>query len=153
MDADLSHDPADLPRLIAAVEDGADLAVGSRYVPGGTIPEWSLPRRVLSREGNRYASAVLRLPIIDATSGFRAYKGDVLAAIDLDSVRADGYGFQIEMVHRVAEIGGSFAEVPIVFTERTEGQSKMSAHIVIEALALVTWWGVRDRLRRRRPST
>jgi dolichol-phosphate mannosyltransferase len=146
MDADLSHDPADLPRLIGAVEDGADLAIGSRYVPGGSITAWSRLRRVLSRQGNRYAAALLRLPVTDATSGFRAYRGTVLAAIDLDRVRADGYGFQIEMAHRVTAIGCTIVELPIVFTERTEGRSKMSTRIVVEALALVTWWGVRDRV-------
>jgi glycosyltransferase involved in cell wall biosynthesis len=151
MDADLSHDPADLPRLIGAVEDGADLALGSRYVPGGSIPAWSLVRRLLSQQGNRYAAAILRLPVSDATSGFRAYRATAVAAVDLERVRADGYGFQIEMVHRVAGLGGKLVELPISFTERTEGQSKMSTRIVFEALVLVTWWGVRDRLDRRHP--
>ncbi len=148
MDADLSHDPADLPRLIGAVEDGADLAVGSRYVAGGTIPAWSLPRRVLSRQGNRYAAALLRLPATDSTSGFRAYRATVVKAVDLDRVRADGYGFQIEMVRRVVAAGGIVVELPIAFTERTQGHSKMSTRIVVEALGLVTWWGLRDRLGR-----
>jgi dolichol-phosphate mannosyltransferase len=150
MDADLSHDPADLPRLIAAVEDGADLALGSRYVPGGSIPAWSTRRRFLSRQGNRYAAVLLRLPATDATSGYRAYRATAVTAVDLDRVRADGYGFQIEMVHRVARLGGTVVELPISFTERTQGQSKMSTRIVVEALILVTWWGVRDRLDRRR---
>ena len=149
MDADLSHDPADLPRLLAAVEDGADLAIGSRYVPGGSIPAWSWFRRVLSRQGNRYAAAVLRLPIIDATSGFRAYRASTLAAVGLEGVRADGYGFQIEMVYRVVGGGGQVVELPISFTERTLGRSKMSSRIVVEALLLVTWWGLRDRVRPR----
>jgi glycosyltransferase involved in cell wall biosynthesis len=148
MDADLSHDPADLPRLIGAVEDGADLAIGSRYVPGGSITAWSRLRRVLSREGNRYAAAVLGLGVADATSGFRAYRATALAAVDLGRVRADGYGFQIEMVDRVVANGGTLVELPIVFTERTEGRSKMSTRIVVEALVLVTWWGVQDRLDR-----
>jgi len=151
MDADLSHDPADLPRLIAAVEDGADLAVGSRYVPGGSIPAWSLARRILSRQGNRYAATLLHLPVTDATSGFRAYRAAALAAVDLDRVRADGYGFQIEMVYRMAALGGVTVELPICFTERTLGRSKMSGRIVVEALALVTWWGLRDRLRGQHP--
>ncbi|MDQ1364225.1 MAG: dolichol-phosphate mannosyltransferase [Acidimicrobiaceae bacterium] len=145
MDADMSHDPSDLPRLIAAVEDGADLAIGARYVPGGSIPEWSWHRRLLSRQGNRYAAWALRLPISDATSGFRAYRASTLDKIDLTTVRADGYGFQVEMAYQVAGQGGVIVEVPIRFSERTRGRSKMSSRIVIEALVLVTWWGVRDR--------
>jgi len=146
MDADLSHDPRDLPRLVGALVPGVDLAVGSRYVPGGSIPAWSWSRRILSRQGNRYAAAVLGLPVSDATSGFRAYRASRLAEVDLDRVRADGYGFQIEMVYRILRGGGAVVEVPICFTERVRGQSKMSSRIVIEALVLVTWWGMRDRL-------
>lgn len=149
MDADLSHDPAALPALIDAVADGADLAIGSRYVPGGSIPNWSWHRRALSRWGNRYAAWALRLPVRDATSGFRAYRAAAVAKVDLDTVRADGYGFQIEMAYRVAGLGGTIVEVPISFTDRVRGASKMSSRIVAEALALVTWWGLRDRLRRR----
>jgi dolichol-phosphate mannosyltransferase len=150
MDADLSHDPADLPRLIAAVEDGADLAIGARYVPGGSSPEWSWHRRMLSRQGNRYAAWALRLPVNDATSGFRAYRASMLTKIDLTTVRADGYGFQVEMAYEVAERGGTIVELPIRFSERERGNSKMSGRIVAEALVLVTWWGLRDRLLRRR---
>jgi dolichol-phosphate mannosyltransferase len=150
MDADLSHDPADLPRLLAGVEDGADLVIGSRYIPGGSIPAWSWSRRLLSRQGNRYAAALLDLPVTDATSGFRAYRASVLADVGLDHVRADGYGFQIEMVYRVQEAGGRVVELPICFSDRTLGHSKMSSRIVAEALLLVTWWGVRDRVIRRR---
>jgi dolichol-phosphate mannosyltransferase len=152
MDADLSHDPADLPRLVAAVDDGADLAIGARYVPGGSIPAWSWHRRMLSRQGNRYAAWALHLPVTDATSGFRAYRASVLAKIDLAAVRADGYGFQVEMAYQVAERGGTIVELPIQFSERTRGRSKMSGRIVAEALVLVTWWALRDRvlLRRRR---
>jgi dolichol-phosphate mannosyltransferase len=146
MDADMSHDPADLPRLLAAVEDGADLALGSRYIAGGSIPAWSVYRRTLSRQGNRYAARMLRLPVADATSGFRVYRAGMLAELDLGSVRADGYGFQIELVHRVARKGGRIVEVPIRFTERVRGHSKMSGRIVAEALWLVTWWGLHDRL-------
>jgi dolichol-phosphate mannosyltransferase len=145
MDADLSHDPAQLPRLLGALEDGADLAIGSRYVPGGSIPDWSWRRRALSRWGNRYAAAVLGLDVADATSGFRAYRAPVLAALDSVWVRADGYGFQIEMAYLIARRGYRVVEVPITFTDRTAGESKMSGHIIIEALALVTWWGLRDR--------
>lgn len=146
MDADLSHDPAALPSLLIRVEDGADLAIGSRYVPGGSIPDWKWHRKALSRWGNRYAGAVLSLDVADATAGYRAYRASALADIDLDSVRADGYGFQIEMADRVARNGGRIDEVPISFTDRTRGTSKMSGRIVVEALVLVTWWGVRRRV-------
>ncbi len=145
MDSDLSHDPAALPSLLRALEEGADLAIGSRYVPGGSIPRWSRCRRSLSRYGNRYAAAVLGLDVADSTSGYRAYRAAAISAVDLRSVRADGYGFQIEMAYRVACRGGRIAEVPIRFHDRTRGSSKMSATIVAEALVLVTWWGVRDR--------
>ncbi|HEX2048964.1 MAG TPA: polyprenol monophosphomannose synthase [Acidimicrobiales bacterium] len=149
MDSDLSHDPARLPALLRAVEAGADLALGSRYVPGGSIPNWPFHRRWLSKSGNRYADLLLRLNVRDATSGFRAYRADALRAIDLGSVRADGYGFQIEMAYRVAGTGGRIVELPIEFVDREKGTSKMSVRIVVEALLLVTWWGVRDRVRHR----
>ena len=151
MDSDLSHDPARLPALLRAVEAGADLALGSRYVPGGLIPRWPFYRRWLSRWGNRYADAVLGLSVRDATSGFRAYRADALRGIDLGSVRADGYGFQIEMAYRVAGNGGRIVELPIEFVDREKGTSKMSVRIIVEALLLVTWWGLRDRTLRRRP--
>jgi dolichol-phosphate mannosyltransferase len=151
MDADLSHDPAALPSLLERIADGADLAIGSRYVPGGSIPDWSWHRKALSRWGNRYAGAVLSLDVADATAGYRAYRASALADIDLGSVRADGYGFQIEMAHRVARNGGRIDEVPIAFTDRIRGTSKMSGRIVVEALVLVTWWGVRRRVPAIRP--
>lgn len=147
MDADLSHDPDDLPALLAAVTHGADLAIGSRYVPGGSIPDWSWHRRMLSRWGNRYAAGMLGLAVNDATAGFRAYRSSVLEAIDLDTIVADGYGFQIEMTYQVVGLGGRIVEVPISFSDRLLGESKMSGRIVTEALGLVTWWAVRDRLR------
>jgi dolichol-phosphate mannosyltransferase len=150
MDADLSHDPADVPRLCSTVEEGADLVIGSRYMPGGSIPAWSWHRRVLSRYGNRYAAAMLRLPVTDATSGFRAYRATTLVDLGLNSVRADGYGFQVEMAYRVTQRGGKVVEIPISFADRTLGRSKMSSRIVLEALGLVTWWGIRDRLFRGR---
>ena len=150
MDSDLSHDPARLPALLRAVEAGADLALGSRYVPGGSIPNWPFHRRWLSRWGNRYADMVLGLSVRDATSGFRAYRADALRGIDLESVRADGYGFQIEMAYRVASNGGEIVELPIEFVDRERGTSKMSFRIIAEALVLVTWWGLRDRVRHRR---
>jgi dolichol-phosphate mannosyltransferase len=149
MDSDLSHDPEDLPPLLAAVSHGADLAIGSRYVPGGRIPNWSWRRRMLSRWGNRYAAGVLGLAVNDSTSGFRAYRATALKAIELSDVRAEGYGFQIEMTYRLVRRGGRVVEVPIAFVDRRRGQSKMSNRIVTEALALVTWWAVRDRVLRR----
>jgi len=146
MDSDLSHDPAALPSLLEAVDEGADLAVGSRYVPGGSIPAWPWHRRSLSRNGNRYASMMLRFDVADSTSGFRAYRSEMLSRIDLDGVRANGYGFQVEMAYRVAKLGGTIVERPIEFVDRELGVSKMSLLVVIEALFLVTWWGIRDRL-------
>ena len=150
MDADLSHDPAALPQLIAGVEAGYDLVVGSRYIPGGAIPNWPAHRRLLSRFGNLYATRVLRLPVHDATSGFRAYRASMLAEMDLRHIRASGYGFLTEFVYRVATSGGRLAEVPIVFRDRERGTSKMSLRIMVEAMVLVTLWGVRDVLRRGR---
>ena len=148
MDSDLSHDPAALPLLLTAVADGAALALGSRYIPGGSIPDWSWYRRALSRWGNRYAAAVLGIDVKDATSGYRAYRAEALTNIDFHTVQADGYGFQVEMAYRVLASGGRIVEVPISFTDRVRGESKMSSRIVIEALVLVTWWAIRDRLLR-----
>jgi dolichol-phosphate mannosyltransferase len=140
MDADLSHEPEALPSLVAPLTEGVDLVVGSRYVPGGSIPNWRWHRRVLSQGGNVYAAFLLRLHVADSTSGFRAYRAEALRRIDLGAVSAEGYGFQIEMVHQVLQHGGEVIEVPIRFVDRVEGKSKMSMHIVVEALALVTWW-------------
>jgi len=148
MDSDLSHDPAALPSLLAAAADGAALALGSRYIPGGSIPDWSWHRRALSRWGNRYAAAVLGIDVNDATSGYRAYRAEALAGIDFHTVQADGYGFQVEMAYRVLASGGRIVEVPISFTDRVRGESKMSSSIVVEALVLVTWWAIRDRILR-----
>jgi len=142
MDADLSHEPEALPGLVGALSSGCEVAVGSRYVPGGSIPNWVWHRRLLSRGGNRYASALLGLGVADSTSGFRAYSATVLRRIDLDRIRADGYGFQIEMTYEARRAGSSVVEVPIRFIDRVEGESKMSTHIVVEALGLVTWWGL-----------
>jgi glycosyltransferase involved in cell wall biosynthesis len=150
IDADLSHDPAVLPALLANVEHGADLAIGSRYVPGGATLNWPWRRRWLSRWGNRYAAGVLGLAVNDATAGYRAYRAAALEAMDFETVRAEGYGFQIEMTYEVVRGGGKVVEVPIAFADRVRGTSKMSGRIVVEALALVTWWGVRDRVLRRR---
>jgi dolichol-phosphate mannosyltransferase len=140
MDADLQHDPGALPGLVAPLTGGVDLVVGSRYVPGGSIPNWHWHRRLLSQGGNIYAAALLGLGIKDSTSGFRVYSARILRAIDLREVRAEGYGFQIEMVRQVLDHGGRVVEVPIRFVDRMEGESKMSMHIVVEALVLVTWW-------------
>ena len=149
MDSDLSHDPAALPALISAVDSGADLAIGSRYVPGGAIPDWPKHREYLSRSGSLYARIMLGLQVRDATSGFRCYAGSMLSRLDLDRITADGYGFQIEMAYAVARRGGRIVEVPISFTDRVRGTSKMSGRIVVEALVLVTWWALRDRVVRR----
>lgn len=144
MDADLSHDPADLPRLVEGIDTGADLVVGSRYVPGGAIPGWPAHRALLSRYGNLYARTLLRLNLHDTTSGYRAYRSSLVNQIHIADVRADGYGFQIEMAYRSARAGAVIKEVPIVFIDRTEGVSKMSGRIIVEALILATAWGVRD---------
>jgi dolichol-phosphate mannosyltransferase len=149
MDSDFSHDPADLPRLLKGVDDGADLVIGSRYVRGGEIPHWPWHRRALSKYGNRYSSAMLRLEVRDLTAGYRAYRGEMLDRIDIDAVRAEGYGFQVEMTYFVANAGGSIVEIPIKFVDRVRGTSKMSSAIVVEAMGLVTWWGIRDRVLRR----
>jgi dolichol-phosphate mannosyltransferase len=153
MDADLSHDPAALPALVANVALGADLAIGSRYVPGGRTLDWPWQRRALSRWGNRYAAGVLGLAVNDATAGFRAYSADALRRIDVAGVRADGYGFQVEMTHRLVRTGGRVVEFPITFRERVAGESKLSKRIVHEATLLVIrlWWGdLRGRRERRR---
>jgi len=142
MDADFSHDPAALPALLAPLRRGDEVSIGSRYVPGGSIPNWSWHRHLLSRGGNWYASVVLGLRVADSTAGFRAYAASVLRRIDLDSVRAEGYGFQIEMTYRARRAGASVVEVPIRFVDRVAGESKMSGAIVVEALGLVTWWGL-----------
>lgn len=141
MDADFSHDPAALPSLLAAADQGADVVIGSRYVAGGQIPDWSWHRKLLSSAGNRYASLMLRLNVSDSTAGFRVYRSTILERIDYRSVQADGYGFQIEMTYRSRRAGATIVEVPISFVDRELGESKMSSSIIIEALWLVTRWG------------
>ncbi len=133
MDADFSHDPADLSRLLAAIDAGADLALGSRYVPGGAVTDWGLLRRVLSRGGCAYARLVLGLPIRDLTGGFKCFRREVLEAIDLDTVRSHGYAFQVELTYRALARGFEVTEVPVVFRDRRLGHSKMSPAIAIEA--------------------
>ena len=151
MDADLSHDPAVLPALIANADFGADLAIGSRYVPGGLTENWPRRRRMLSRWGNRYAAGVLGLAVNDATAGYRAYRTDALERMEFDTVTAEGYGFQVEMTYRLVRIGGKVVEFPITFRDRTAGESKMSGGIVREALVIVIKLWVADfEVRRRR---
>ena len=142
IDADFSHDPAALPRLLAAADEGAELVIGSRYVEGGSIPGWSWYRHLLSRGGNVYASAMLGLHVADSTAGYRVYRDSALRKIDFATVQADGYGFQIEMTYRARLAGASIKEVPIAFVDREQGESKMSSHIIVEALGLVTRWGI-----------
>jgi len=138
MDSDFSHDPRDLARLLKAVRDeGADLALGSRYVSGGGIEDWSLQRRVISRGGSFYARTILGLPINDLTGGFKAFRAEVLRAIDLPSVESVGYAFQIELTYRTVKRGFKVVEVPIVFRDRVAGTSKMSWNITAEAAWLV----------------
>jgi dolichol-phosphate mannosyltransferase len=133
MDCDFSHDPADVPRLIAACEDGADLALGSRYVAGGGTADWGLPRRLISRGASIY-TRVLLMPIHDATGGFKCFRRHVLESIDLESIDAAGYVFQIETTYRALRKGFRVVEVPIRFVDRTHGHSKMSRAIVLEAV-------------------
>lgn len=147
MDADLSHEPEAAVFLLEKLDSGADLAIGSRYVSGGESPGLSPSRLALSKGGNLYAQISMGLKIRDATSGFRAYRPSLLERINLDTVGADGYGFQIEMVFRATLLGAVIAEYPIIFRQRTEGVSKMSNSIVKEAISLCTIWGIQRRLR------
>ncbi|MGZ4289121.1 MAG: polyprenol monophosphomannose synthase [Gaiellaceae bacterium] len=133
MDCDFSHDPADVPRLIEAVEQGADLALGSRYVPGGGTANWGLVRRLISRGASLY-TRVLLMPIHDATGGFKCFRRAVLESIDLETIDAAGYVFQIETTYRTLRKGFRVVEIPIRFVDRTAGQSKMSRAIVLEAV-------------------
>jgi dolichol-phosphate mannosyltransferase len=151
MDADLSHDPRALPELLARRDEvGADLVIGSRYVPGGSIPDWPAHRRLLSKYGNLYVRLVLGLGVHDATTGFRAWRAAAVKDLGITATSAEGYGFMIESNYVVARAGHRAVEVPIRFLDRARGQSKMSGAIIVEALGLVTWWGVRDRVLRRR---
>lgn len=140
MDADFSHDPADVPRLLGALE-GADIALGSRYAPGGGTVGWPLHRRLISRGGGIYAQLVLGVHVRDLTGGFKAYRRSVIEMLVRDGVRSDGYGFQIETVYRALKHGLRVVEVPIVFHDRTLGRSKLSRRIVIEAMFMV--WRLR----------
>jgi dolichol-phosphate mannosyltransferase len=137
MDCDFSHDPADLARLLDAVRSGADLALGSRYVPGGGVTDWGLLRRLVSEGGSTYARLVLGLRVRDLTGGFKCFRREVLEAIHFDSVRSQGYAFQVELTYRSVQAGFRVLEIPIVFRDRTRGQSKMSWRIAAEAMWLV----------------
>jgi dolichol-phosphate mannosyltransferase len=137
MDSDFSHDPADLARLLRAVYDGADLALGSRYVSGGGVTEWGLLRRFISEGGSTYARLVLGLHVRDLTGGFKCFRREVLEAIHFDGVRSQGYAFQVELTYRAVQAGFKVVEVPIVFRDRQQGTSKMSWRIAAEAMWLV----------------
>jgi dolichol-phosphate mannosyltransferase len=144
MDADFSHDPEDLARLLDRARDGADLVLGSRYVAGGSVRDWGVLRRTLSRGGGRYAQLVLGAPVRDLTGGFKCFRAEALRRIDLPSVRSRGYAFQVELTHRALRRGLRVVEIPITFRDRRRGRSKMSPWIALEAIWLV------PQLRRRR---
>lgn len=148
MDADFSHDPASITRLVGALgapDTGAALVIGSRYVPGGDVVNWPLHRRLLSRWGNRYTSWALGLDVRDCTSGFRAYRASALRTAAPASTTAEGYAFLTELVRRITSQGDRVVEVPITFVDRRWGTSKMSWRIVVESMLLVTKWGLTDR--------
>ena len=149
MDADGSHQPEELARLLSALND-ADVVIGSRWIPGGRVMNWPKSREVLSRGGNTYARLMLRIPLSDATGGFRAYRATTLRKVGIDDVESQGYCFQIDLARRAIEAGLSVVEVPITFIERTRGTSKMSKAIVREALWRVTQWGISGRMRKQR---
>ena len=141
MDADFSHDPADLPRLVAAIDRGADVSIGSRYVPGGGTEGWPWYRTAISKGGNAYAALMLGISVNDATAGFRAFRREAIEQLQPASCEASGYAFQVEMTWRAQTIGLKITEVPILFREREVGNSKMSTAIALEAMRLVTRWG------------
>ncbi|MGI8416595.1 MAG: polyprenol monophosphomannose synthase [Nakamurella sp.] len=146
MDADGSHAPEQLPRLLAAAAY-ADLVIGSRYVPGGATVNWSSIRKAISRGGNLYSRLALGVGVKDITAGYRAYRAEVLRVLELDSIESHGYCFQVDLSWRTIQAGFRVAEVPITFTERSIGESKMSGNIVREAFLKVGWWGVRHRVK------
>lgn len=145
MDADGSHRPEQLHLLLDAIKDGGDLVLGSRWVSGGSTVNWPVSRQILSRGGNFYIKIILGLPLGDATGGYRAYRKEVIEAIDLDSIQSQGYCFQVDLARRACDLGFDVREVPIQFVERALGDSKMSGDIVKEALWRVTVWGVDKR--------
>lgn len=150
MDADFSHDPSDLPRLVEAIQGGADLAIGSRYAQGGGTEGWPWHRRLLSKAGNLYAAAMLGIKVKDATAGFRAFRDTTIRKLEPSTCEASGYGFQIEMAWRTEAAGLEIIEVPIIFRDRLLGESKMDRSIAIEAIALITKWGFSRRFSRDR---
>jgi dolichol-phosphate mannosyltransferase len=141
MDTDLSHDPRYLPDFLAAIEDGAGVVIGSRNIPGGGVEGWGVGRHVLSKGGSLYSRSILGLGVRDLTSGYKAFRAEVLRAIDLDDVRSEGYSFQIELTYRALRKGFAVKEVPIIFVDRRAGQSKMSRKIFAEAIMMV--WKLR----------
>jgi len=144
IDADLSHDPASLPIMLAVAEQGIPVVIGSRYIPGGTVTGWPRRRTWLSRWANRYVAVMLGLAINDATAGYRVYRVEALDSIGLDDLQASGYGFQVEMTYRAVRTGLAVVEIPISFRDRMAGQSKMDGRVMLEAFRLVTVWGVHD---------
>ncbi|UPO78298.1 polyprenol monophosphomannose synthase [Arthrobacter sp. Helios] len=145
MDADGSHKPEQLPLLLEASKAGADLVIGSRWVPGGSVVNWPLHRKLLSRAGSTYSRLMLGIRVRDITAGYRAFRRSTLERLDLAAVESVGYGFQVDMTFRVARLGMSIQEVPITFVEREFGASKMSGNIVFEAMSNVTKWGLSAR--------
>lgn len=152
MDADGSHRAADFPRLLRRANrpDKPDLVIGSRWVPGGSVVNWPLHRKLLSRGGNEYVALMLGIKVKDATAGFRVYRAEILESIHLDEVESHGYCFQVDMTWRTLRAGGKVVEVPIQFVERTAGASKMSQEIVNEALIKTTRWGLERRFHKPR---
>ena len=151
MDADGSHRPEELPRVLEALElRGADLAIGSRWVPGGSVENWPRHRELLSRGANTYTRLAMGMGVRDATAGFRAYRADMLGKLDLETVASQGYCFQVDLTWRTVQAGGVVVEAPITFVERAQGQSKMSRAIIAEALWRVTAWGAAHRARQLR---
>lgn len=149
MDCDFSHDPADVPRLIAACDGGSDLVLGSRWIAGGGTVNWGAGRKIISRSGSLYARTVLGVGIRDLTGGFKCFRRNVLETIDLDAIAAKGYGFQIETTYRVLRAGFTVTEIPITFVDRRVGESKMDGSIVVEAMLQVPalrWRALRGRL-------
>lgn len=142
MDADGSHQPEQLPRLLEAVDDGADLVIGSRWVPGGRVVNWPLHRKLLSRAGCLYSKLVLRVQVRDMTGGFRAFRRHTLESLDLGTIESVGYCFQVDLAWKVSQAGKPIAEVPITFVEREYGDSKMSVQIIAESMLRITQWGL-----------
>lgn len=152
MDADGSHQPEQLPALLSALDDGAELAIGTRWMPGGVVVNWPLRRRMLSRGATLFARVMLRSRLRDITSGFRGFRATALAAVDHESLVSQGYCFQIELAWRAERAGLAITEVPITFVERVNGRSKMSVGIVTEAMRSVFVWGLAERLSNRAPA-